>query len=75
MNHLQIAKDGLWVFRLINSCKVENQLEVAKNCYKQFEIKWTHKILPDDEKSNKIFKDFMKIIGSQISKIEKILKQ
>jgi hypothetical protein len=74
MNQTQISKDGLWVFRVINSCKLEKELNVAKNCYKQFEIKWLHKILPDDEKSIRLFKQFLGIIDTQISKVEKKLK-
>lgn len=70
----EIAKDGLWVFKLINSCKKFIQTEVADNCISQFENKWRNKLNPDDTKLNNFTKEYVKLLRTQSSKIKSKLK-
>lgn len=71
---IEIAKDGLWVFKLINSCKKLYQIEVADNCILQFEKKWTSKLNPDDKKLNDFTKEYLLLLRNQSSKIKSKLK-
>lgn len=66
----EIAKDGLKIFKIINSCKKMVQLEVADNCISQFQKKWLHKLKDGDEKLITFANGYADILKIQSSKIK-----
>lgn len=71
----QIAKDGLWVFKVVKSCTEKKQLEVAQKCYEQFQIKWLNKLSLEDESSVRVFKTYLELIVLQFKKLEHKITQ
>jgi hypothetical protein len=69
----QIANDGLWLLKILNSCKTNQHLETAKKCCEQFEIKWNFKIEETDEKSLTLFKNYKELLYKHYNKIDKKL--
>jgi hypothetical protein len=67
---VQIAKDGIWVFKVVKSCTEKKHLAVAKKCYEQFQIKWLNKISLEDEVSVRVLNTYIELITSQFKNLE-----
>lgn len=66
----KLISDSRWVFKIIESCKTKDQLDVAKNCLNQLQVKWSYLIDDYDEKTKKIYDECVIQLTEHIKKFE-----
>lgn len=69
MDFIKVQEEYSWVVSVLESCESENQVEVSKNLFKQYLIKWSHEI--SEERKTRLSHIFGKLTTSKVLEIRK----